>query len=130
MSAVRFRHVWAAPRHAIGWRPGNLILLVDNKTININTAKGVFEEMFAGGQSAKAIVDAKGLAQISDTGALEQAVQDVLDANPNQLKGYLGGQEKLFQYFVGQVMKATKGKGNPQMVQNLLKEAMEKRRAA
>ncbi|MCL4506278.1 MAG: Asp-tRNA(Asn)/Glu-tRNA(Gln) amidotransferase subunit GatB [Chloroflexi bacterium] len=107
-----------------------LILLVDNKTININTAKGVFEEMFAGGQSAKAIVDAKGLAQISDTGALEQAVQDALDANPSQLKGYLGGQEKLFQFFVGQVMKATKGKGNPQMVQNLLKEALEKRRAA
>ncbi len=106
-----------------------LIALVDNKAININTARGVFEEMFAGGRSAGAIVDAKGLAQISDTGALRRAIQDALDANPNQLKGYLSGQEKLFQYFVGQVMKATKGKGNPQMVQNLLKEALEKRRA-
>ena len=106
-----------------------LMQLVEDKTININTAKSVFEEMFATGQGAKAIVDAKGLAQISDTGALEKAVEDVLNANPAQLKGYLGGQEKLFQFFVGQVMKATRGKANPQMVQSLLKEALEKRRA-
>ncbi len=105
-----------------------LIEMIESKVININTAKTVFEEMFATGQSAKAIVDAKGLAQISDTSALDKAVQDALDANPAQLKGYLSGQEKLFQFFVGQVMKATKGKGNPQIVQGLLKEAIEKRR--
>jgi aspartyl-tRNA(Asn)/glutamyl-tRNA(Gln) amidotransferase subunit B len=108
---------------------GELIGLVENKTININTAKGVFEEMFASGQGARAIVEARGLAQISDTSALEKAVQDVLDANAAQVQAYLGGQEKLFQFFVGQVMKATKGKGNPQMVQGLMKEALEKRRA-
>ncbi|HEY3289607.1 MAG TPA: Asp-tRNA(Asn)/Glu-tRNA(Gln) amidotransferase subunit GatB [Anaerolineae bacterium] len=107
-----------------------LIEMVESKAININTAKTVFEEMFANGKDAQAIVDAKGLAQISDTGALEKAVQDALDANPSQLKGYLAGQDKLFQFFVGQVMKATKGKGNPQMVQGLLKEAIEKRRVA
>jgi aspartyl-tRNA(Asn)/glutamyl-tRNA(Gln) amidotransferase subunit B len=107
-----------------------LAALVDDKTININTAKTVFEEMFNTGQTARAIVDARGLAQISDTAALEQAVKDALDANPAQLQSYLAGQDKLFQFFVGQVMKATKGKGNPQMVQGLLKAALEKRRGA
>ena len=105
-----------------------LIQLVESKTININTAKSVFEEMFTIGQDARAIVDAKGLAQISDSAALEKAVEDILTNNPSQLKGYLSGQEKLFQFFVGQVMKATKGKANPQMVQGLLKTALEKRR--
>ncbi len=105
-----------------------LLHLVEDKTVNINTAKGVFEEMFATGQDARVIVEARGLAQISDTGALEQAVQDALDANPAQLMSYLAGQEKLFQFFVGQVMKATRGKGNPQMVQGLLREALERRR--
>lgn len=105
-----------------------LIQLVESKTININTAKSVFEEMSATGQDARAIVDAKGLAQISDSAALEKAVEDILTNNPSQLKGYLSGQEKLFQFFVGQVMKATKGKANPQMVQGLLKTALEKRR--
>ncbi len=105
-----------------------LIRLVDDKTININTARAVFEEMFATGADARAVVDARGLAQISDTSALEQVVAGVLDANPAQVQGYLGGQDKLFQFLVGQAMKATKGKGNPQVVQGLLKAALDKRR--
>ncbi len=106
-----------------------LIQLVEDKAINLNTAKVVLEEMFATGADAKAVVDAKGLAQISDTSALEKIVEDVLNANPAQVQQYLGGQEKLFQFLVGQAMKATKGKGNPQMMQGLLKAALDKRRA-
>jgi aspartyl-tRNA(Asn)/glutamyl-tRNA(Gln) amidotransferase subunit B len=105
-----------------------LMQIVDNKTININTARGVFEEMFASGKDAQAIVEAKGLAQISDQGALEKAIEDALNANPAQVQAYLGGQEKLFQFFVGQVMKATQGKANPQMVQGLMKAVLEDRR--
>ncbi len=108
----------------------DLMKLVEDQIININTAKGVFEEMFATGQNARAIVEARGLAQISDSSALEQSVRDVLDANPTQLRNYLAGQEKLFQFFVGQVMKATRGKGNPQVVQRLLKQALEQHRSA
>jgi aspartyl-tRNA(Asn)/glutamyl-tRNA(Gln) amidotransferase subunit B len=107
---------------------GELIQLVDSKTINISTAKSVFEEMFTTGQGAKTIVEAKGLEQISDTSALEKDVVDVLNANAPQVQAYLAGQDKLLQFFVGQVMKATKGKANPQMVQGLMKAALEKRR--
>ncbi len=105
-----------------------LIQLVDNKTININTARQVFEEMFANGQDARAIVEAKGLAQVSDEAALSTVVEDVLNANPQQVQSYLAGNEKLFQFLVGQTMKLTKGKGNPQVLQGLLKAALDKRR--
>ena len=106
-----------------------LIQLVDNKTININTARQVFEEMFAGGQDARAIVEAKGLAQVSDEAALSKVVEDALNANPQQVQSYLAGNEKLFQFLVGQTMKLTKGKGNPQVLQGLLKAALDKRRS-
>ncbi len=105
-----------------------LIRLVDSKTININTARQVFEEMFAGGQDARAIVEAKGLAQVSDEDALSKVVEDALNANPQQVQAYLAGNEKLFQFLVGQTMKLTKGKGNPQVLQRLLKAALDKRR--
>ncbi|MGQ9813981.1 MAG: Asp-tRNA(Asn)/Glu-tRNA(Gln) amidotransferase subunit GatB [Candidatus Roseilinea sp.] len=106
-----------------------LIQLVDSKTININTARQVFEEMFASGQDAKAIVETKGLAQVSDQAVLSQVVEDALNANPQQVQSYLAGNEKLFQFLVGQTMKLTKGKGNPQMLQSLLKAALDKRRS-
>ena len=106
-----------------------LIQLVDSKTININTARQVFEEMFASGQDARAIVEGKGLAQVSDEAALSKVVEDALNANPQQVQSYLAGNEKLFQFLVGQTMKLTKGKGNPQMLQSLLKAALDKRRS-
>jgi aspartyl-tRNA(Asn)/glutamyl-tRNA(Gln) amidotransferase subunit B len=105
-----------------------LMQLVDQQTINNNTARAVLEEMFASGQGAQAIVQARGLAQISDTSALEAAVQAALASNAAQVQAYLSGQEKLFQFFVGQVMKATKGKGNPQLVQALMKAALDAKR--
>ena len=105
-----------------------LIGLVESNAINNNTAKQVFEEMFATGDGAKAIVEAKGLAQVSDTSALQQIVDDVLAANPQQVQQVLAGQDKLFGFLVGQAMKATKGKGNATVINQLLKEALEKRK--
>ena len=105
-----------------------LIGLVDAGTINNNTAKQVFEEMFKTGESAKAIVESKGLVQVSDVGALQKIIDEVLAANPTPVQQYLGGQEKLFGFLVGQAMKATKGKGNAQLINQLLKEAVERLR--
>jgi aspartyl-tRNA(Asn)/glutamyl-tRNA(Gln) amidotransferase subunit B len=103
-----------------------LITLVDAGAININTAKAVFEEMFATGEDAQKIVEAKGLAQVSDAGALQTMIDEVIAANPQQVQNYLNGQDKLFGFFVGQVMKATKGKGNAPLINQLLKDALDK----
>lgn len=107
---------------------GGLVKLVEAQTINSSTAKLVLEEMFSTGADADAIVQAKGLAQVSDSSVLEKAVEDVLAANPKEVDNYLKGNEKLLQFLVGQTMKATKGKANPQMIQGLMKAALEKRR--
>jgi aspartyl-tRNA(Asn)/glutamyl-tRNA(Gln) amidotransferase subunit B len=105
-----------------------LIGMVDVGAINNNTAKQVFEEMFKTGESAKAIVQSKGLAQVSDVSALQKIIDEVIAANAGLVQQYLGGQEKLFGFLVGQAMKATKGKGNAQVINQLLKEAVEKQR--
>ena len=104
-----------------------LIALVDKGTINNNTAKDVLAEMFTTGQSAQEIVAAKGLAQISDEDALATAVAQVLDDNPEMVARYLAGETKLRGWFVGQVMKATKGKANPGLVNQLLSQQLEQR---
>jgi aspartyl-tRNA(Asn)/glutamyl-tRNA(Gln) amidotransferase subunit B len=105
-----------------------LIGMVDAGAINNNTAKQVFEEMFKTGESAKAIVQSKGLAQVSDVSALQKIIDEVIAANAGPVQQFLGGQEKLFGFLVGQAMKATKGKGNAQVINQLLKEAVEKQR--
>ena len=105
-----------------------LIGLVDAGTINNNTAKQVFEEMFKTGANAKDIVATKGLVQVSDVSALQAIIEEVIAANPTPVQQYLGGQEKLFGFLVGQAMKATKGKGNAPLINQLLKEAVEKKR--
>ena len=104
-----------------------LIALVDKGTINNNTAKDVLAEMFTTGQSAQEIVAAKGLAQISDEAALATAVTQVLDANPEMVARYLAGESKLRGWFVGQVMKATRGKANPGLVNQLLSQQLAER---
>ena len=101
-----------------------LVGLVERQAINTNTAKTVFEDMFSTGADAQTIVDAKGLAQVSDTGAIQKVIEDVIAANPGQVQKYLAGEEKLFGFLVGQAMKALKGKGNPQVVNQLLKDAL------
>lgn len=97
-----------------------LISLVEAQTINNNTAKEVLAEMFTTGQAAQAIVGAKGLAQISDEAALAGIIEQVLQENPTQVERYRAGETKLRGYFVGQVMRATKGQANPRLVNQLL----------
>jgi aspartyl-tRNA(Asn)/glutamyl-tRNA(Gln) amidotransferase subunit B len=106
-----------------------LIRLVEDQTINLNTAKQVFEEMFESGADPRQIIEAKGLAQVSDEGALRAVVAQVVEAHPSQVQQYLSGQEKVFGFLVGQAMKATKGKGNAQAINRLLREALEGQRA-
>ncbi len=100
---------------------GGLIDLISDGTINGRIAKDVFEAMVETGQQAAAIVAAKGLRQVTDTGAIDAAVDAVLAANPDKLAEYKAGKDKLFGFFVGQVMKAMAGKGNPALVNTAIK---------
>ena len=102
---------------------GMLKRIVDG-TVSGKLAKDVFEGMWTEGKPADAIIDAKGLRQITDTAAIEQAIAGVLAANPGQLADYRAGKDKLFGFFVGQTMKAMGGKANPQVVNELLKKAL------
>jgi aspartyl-tRNA(Asn)/glutamyl-tRNA(Gln) amidotransferase subunit B len=99
---------------------GLLARIVDN-TISGKIAKEVFEQMWAEGKAADAIIEAKGLKQITDTGAIESVIDQVMAANPKQLSEYRSGKDKLFGFFVGQVQKATGGKANPAQLNDLLK---------
>jgi aspartyl-tRNA(Asn)/glutamyl-tRNA(Gln) amidotransferase subunit B len=101
-----------------------LLKLIEKGTISGKMAKTVFEEMYQSGKPADAIVKEKGMTQISDGGAIEQMINDVIAANPEQLEGYRNGKDKLFGYFVGQVMKASKGQANPALVNQLLKDKL------
>jgi aspartyl-tRNA(Asn)/glutamyl-tRNA(Gln) amidotransferase subunit B len=105
-----------------------LIGLVKDDRINLNTGKEVLEEMFASGRSAGQIVEERGLAQISDAATLENIVAQVLDENPKQVDEYLGGKVQLLGWLIGQVMKATRGKAKPQVVRKLLQAQLEDRR--
>ncbi len=100
---------------------GGLLDLLADKTINGRIAKEVFESMVETGRDAAAIVEASGLRQVTDTGAIDAAVDQVLAANPDKLAEYRSGKDKLFGFFVGQVMKAMAGKGNPALVNEALK---------
>jgi aspartyl-tRNA(Asn)/glutamyl-tRNA(Gln) amidotransferase subunit B len=80
--------------------------------------------MYKTGKAAKTVITEKGMVQITDENELAGTIQSIMDANPNQLKDYRGGKDKLFGFFVGQVMKATQGKANPQLVNNLLKKML------
>jgi aspartyl-tRNA(Asn)/glutamyl-tRNA(Gln) amidotransferase subunit B len=87
-------------------------------------AKEVFEEMWKTGNPPGRIVEEKGLKQINDSGALEETIDDILGTNKNQVEQYKSGKEKLFGFFVGQVMKATQGKANPSLVNEILKKKL------
>ena len=102
---------------------GLVTRILDN-TISGKIAKEVFEAMWAEGEGADAIIEKKGLRQITDTGAIEQAIEDVMAGNPGQLADYRSGKDKLFGFFVGQVMKATGGKANPAQLNDLLKKKL------
>lgn len=102
---------------------GLLKRLADD-TISGKIAKEVFEAMWDGDGDADAVIQKKGLKQITDTGAIEKVIEEVLAKNPKQLEQYRAGQEKLFGFFVGQVMKATQGKANPGQVNELLRKTL------
>lgn len=98
-----------------------LVVTVESGKINNNQAKEVFAEMFASGKPAAKVIEEKGFEQISDTSAIERIVDDVIAANDANVAAYRGGNEKLFGFFVGQVMKASQGKANPKVVNDVLK---------
>ena len=101
-----------------------MISLIDKGTISGTIAKKVFEELWKNGGDAAAIVEQQGLAQVSDTGAIETAIDQIMAANMGQVEEYRGGKDKVFGFFVGQVMKAMKGKANPAVVNDLLKQKL------
>ncbi|MGO8866356.1 MAG: Asp-tRNA(Asn)/Glu-tRNA(Gln) amidotransferase subunit GatB [Alphaproteobacteria bacterium] len=105
---------------------GGLIDLVADQTISGRTAKDVFDEMFETGKPAAEIVTAKGLTQITDRGAIEAAVAKVIADNPGQVDKYKAGKQGVVGWLVGQVMKATGGKANPKMVNELLRKELER----
>ena len=107
--------------------PTNLAMLInriDDQTISGKIGKSIFEEIYATGISPDKIIESRGLEQISDDGAIEEIITAVIQENPSQVKAYLGGKEKLFGFFVGQVMKLTEGKANPSSVNAILKEKL------
>lgn len=103
---------------------GGLIDLIADDTISGKIAKDVFAEMFASSKDAAAIVEQKGLKQVTDTGAIEAIVDAVIAENPDNVAEYRSGKDKLFGFFVGQVMKKSQGKANPNVVNDLLKKKL------
>lgn len=101
-----------------------LLRLIDEGVISGKIAKSVFEEMYRTGQRAEEIVRAQGLIQLSDEEAITKLVEDILAAHPKEVAEYRQGKEKVFGFFVGQVMKATQGKANPRLVNEILKKKL------
>lgn len=101
-----------------------LVSLVEEGVISGKIAKDIFPDLFGSGESPKSYVEAKGLVQISDSSALETQVDEVLAANPDEVAAYKGGKTKLMGFFVGQIMRATKGQANPGLVNQILKDKL------
>lgn len=112
---------WAMKPEALA----ELVRIVDQGLISAKIASDIFGELFARGSMPEAYIKEKGLGQISDTSALEAAVDDVLSANPAEVEAYKGGKTKLISFFVGQIMRATKGKANPALVNELLHKKLQ-----
>lgn len=104
---------------------GTLIQLIENGTISGKIAKHVFEIMFESGESPSRIIKEHGLVQVSDTDILETVIDQVLNEHESSVKDYHSGKEKLFGFFVGQVMKKTAGKANPTLVNQLIHKKLE-----
>ncbi len=101
-----------------------LLRLLDEKTINMNIAKKVLEMMAAGGDAPQAIIEREGWAVVSDTAVIDASIMAILDANPDELARYRGGEEKLFGFFMGQTMRATRGQGDPATVRQRLQDLL------
>ncbi|NTW59073.1 MAG: Asp-tRNA(Asn)/Glu-tRNA(Gln) amidotransferase subunit GatB [Nitrospirae bacterium] len=105
-------------------RLAGMVKMITDGVISTKIAKTVFEEMYRTGKDAGTVVQEQGLVQVSDTGAIERIIDEVIKANPAQHADYKTGKDKLFGFFVGQVMKASKGKANPDIVNQLLKKKL------
>tara|TARA_R110000772_G_scaffold57890_4_gene131001 strand:+ start:1 stop:876 length:876 start_codon:yes stop_codon:yes gene_type:complete len=105
---------------------GGLINKITDQTISSKIAKNVFEAMLAGEGDAESIIEARGLRQVTDSGAIEGMVDAVIANNPDQVEQYRSGKEKVFGFFVGQIMKESKGKANPDQVNQILKDKLSK----
>lgn len=140
--------VFNSPKQVANWIMGSLLAVLNDKGIGIDTspvsakdlaallklmdedvisgkiAKTVFEEMVATGKPAKQIVEEKGLVQVTDISAIEDIITDILSANPDEVDRYRGGHKKLMGFFVGQVMKQTRGKANPKIVNEVLRKKL------
>ena len=103
---------------------GELILRIKDNTISGKIAKTVFEAMWNGEGSADEVIEAKGLKQVTDSGAIEKIIDEVMTNNPGQVEQYRSGKDKVFGFFVGQVMKASQGKANPAQVNQILKDKL------
>lgn len=103
---------------------GELLARIEDNTISGKIAKEVFEAMWAGEGSADAVIQARGLKQITDVSAIAGIIDEIIANNPAQVEQYRAGKEKLFGFFVGQAMKATQGKANPQQLNELLKQKL------
>jgi aspartyl-tRNA(Asn)/glutamyl-tRNA(Gln) amidotransferase subunit B len=103
---------------------GELVDLIRNETISGRIAKDVFAAMVETGKRAAAIVEERGLQQVTDTAAIERAVTEVLAAHADKVAEFRAGKEKLFGFFVGQAMKATQGKANPALLNALLRQKL------
>jgi aspartyl-tRNA(Asn)/glutamyl-tRNA(Gln) amidotransferase subunit B len=115
------------PLSALRFTPAQLAELlgaVDKGTVSANAGKDVLGEMFRTGKAPADIIAEKGLAQVSDTGAIEAVVDDILAKNAGEAEKYRAGKKQVFGFFVGQVMRAMKGKGNPALVNDLLKKKL------
>ena len=105
---------------------GELVKLISSNEISGKIAKDVLEDMFATGKTAREIVDEKGLKQVTDQGEIEKIINEVIEDNPKMVDQYLGGKDKLLGFFVGQAMKKTKGKANPKILNDILKQKLNK----
>jgi aspartyl-tRNA(Asn)/glutamyl-tRNA(Gln) amidotransferase subunit B len=101
-----------------------MLARIDDGTISGKIAKTVFDEMWKSGKAADAVIEEQGLRQVTDTGAIESIIDEIIAANMGQVEEYRAGKEKVFGFFVGQVMKASKGKANPAAVNELLKKKL------
>jgi aspartyl-tRNA(Asn)/glutamyl-tRNA(Gln) amidotransferase subunit B len=118
-TTLSLEHCPVPPSHL-----AELLQMIEDKIISSKIAKTVFEEMYATGKRAEVVVQEKGLQQIADTEHLGAIIDTVLAQHPSEVDAYKQGKERLFGYLVGQIMKATQGKANPQLVNQLLKEKL------
>ena len=107
---------------------GAIFVSLDEKIISGKIAKEISEEMLQTGKSAKKIVQTRGLLQINDENILMEVIRKVLDENSASVEDYLNGKEKTFTFFVGQIMRNTRGKANPQLANKLLLEELQKKK--